>query len=276
MSRWRRCRSRCRSTCGSATTCCGYEPRLTLLYGVAFHRDRRGGLPGDRALSRHLALRLAARSVQHRPRRDADRADLSAGHVSVHPARDAAALDPADRLAGADRAARRAAARLSAVQGSRPRPPPRARPRRQRAGAADQHQGRRRHLHPRDACATATRSTGSSACCPTRRRASAGEIYGVPVLGTIDALEAVVARPRPARPAPAKADHHRAGPRRRRGAPAARPRRRAGDPAGAAAAADRVPRRPATDAAARDRADRDRGSARPAAGGARPRRRWRG
>ena len=41
------------------------------------------------------------------------------------------------------------------------------------------------------------------------------EIYGVPVLGTIDALEAVVAAPRPPRPAPAKAGDHRAGPRRR-------------------------------------------------------------
>ena len=138
------------------------------------HADRRRRVPGDRALPRHLALRLAAGPVQHRPRGDADRADLSAGHVPVHPARHAAALDPADRLAGADRAARRAAARLSPVQGPRPRPPLRARPRRQRAGAADQHQGRRRHLHPRDACATRMRSTGSSACCPTRRRGSAG------------------------------------------------------------------------------------------------------
>ena len=150
------------------------EPKLIVLYGVAFTLIAGARVPRDRALPRHLALRLAAGSVQHRARRGADRADLSAGHVPVHPARYAAALDSADRLAGADRAARRAAPRLSPVQGPPPRSSVRARPRRQRAGAADQHQGRRRHVHPRDACATLMRSTAWSACCPTRRRGSAG------------------------------------------------------------------------------------------------------
>ena len=155
-----------------------YEPRLTVIYVVGFTADCRGRVSADRALSRHLALRLAARSLQHRPRGDPDRAGLPAGDVRAHPARDAAAIDAADRLVRADRAAGRAAARLSAVQGSRSRPHPRTRQAPERAGAADQRQGRRRHLHPRDACATRVRSIGSSACSPTRRRASAGEIYG--------------------------------------------------------------------------------------------------
>ena len=150
------------------------EPKLIVLYGVAFtliagavflvtglYRGiwRYASLPDLFNIARAAALTGL---------------DLSAGHVPVHPARHAAALVSADQLAGAGRAARRAAARLPPVQGPPPRSSVRARPRRQRAGPADQHQGRRRHVHPRDACATRTRCTGWSACCPTRRRGSAG------------------------------------------------------------------------------------------------------
>src|SRR5438105_2008127 len=45
------------------------------------YRRRRGCLPGDRALSRDLALRLAAGFVQYRPCGNPDRTDLPAGHV---------------------------------------------------------------------------------------------------------------------------------------------------------------------------------------------------
>src|ERR1700730_11221736 len=83
------------------------------------YRHRGDGFSGDRALSRHLALRLAPGFVQYRPRGDPDRADLFAGHVRADPAGDVAALDVSDRLAGADRAARGAAPRLPPVQGSR-------------------------------------------------------------------------------------------------------------------------------------------------------------
>src|SRR3954453_22649413 len=97
------------------------------------YRHRRAGLPGDWAVSRYLALRLAAGFVQYRPCGDADGADLFAGHVRADPAGDVAALDISDRLAGVDRAARGPSPRLSPVQGSRLRPDHRARPGPERA-----------------------------------------------------------------------------------------------------------------------------------------------
>ena len=146
-----------------------------------------------------------------------------------------------------------------------------------RAGAADQRPRGRRHLHPRDRARPQRRSIASSASSRDTPSRVGREIYGVPVLGTIDGLEARGRAARPPRPAPAAADHHRAGPRRR------------GDPATCSTAPTRwrsrwrgcrgsteLRQQHLDDADAGDRADRDRGSARPAAGGARPRRRWRG
>ena len=156
----------------------GYKPRLTALLHRLLYRDRGERVPVDRALPRHLALCLAARSVQHRPRGEPDGSRLSAGNVCADPARGAAALDPADRLVRADRAVGRAAPRLSAVQGSRPRPRSRTRQAPERAGAADQRQGRGRYLHPRDDRATRARSIGWSGSLPTPPHGSAARSAG--------------------------------------------------------------------------------------------------
>ena len=97
------------------------------------------------------------------------------------------------------------------------------------------------------------------------------EIYRVPVLGTIDALEDGGRAARSARPPPAKADRHGTEFSRSAGASAARARRRFSDTARAAPQDHRFssqPRRRRT----RRRADRARGSAGPPTGGARPRR----
>src|SRR3954471_11727338 len=112
------------------------------------YADCRGRVPRDRALPGHLALRLAAGSVQYRARRGADRARLSAGNVPVHAARYAAAVVFADQLAGAGRAARRSAPVLPLVQGPPPGSSVRARPRCERSGFVDQHKGRRGYVHP--------------------------------------------------------------------------------------------------------------------------------
>ena len=98
------------------------------------------------------------------------------------------------------------------------------------------------------------------------------DICRVPVLGTIDSLEAVVARLDRRGKRPQKliiTAHNLPG---RAGAPPARPRRRAGDPAGAPAAAHRFRATSGTSTrrcpSTRNRADRARRSAGPAAGGA--------
>ena len=145
-----------------------------------------------------------------------------------------------------------------------------ARPRRQRAGAADQHQGRRRHVHPRD---LARPQSGLPGDRHAVRHAVAGRQADLRRAGPRHDRFARIGgrRPRPPRPASAEAGDHRAGPRRCRGAPAVRSGGRAGHPAGPAAAADRIPP-DAERFAPRGRADCDRGSARPLPGGARPRR----
>ena len=205
-----------------------------VLYGIAFTLIA-ACLPG------HLALRLAAGSVQHRPRRDADRAGLSAGHVPV-----LTRLDTFPRSTllidwfAADRAARRAAPRAigcsriaaSTTCSSATAP--------QRAGPADQRQGRRRHLHPRDAA--------RPACgLPGRRDSRRHAVAGRPARSTGFRFSARSMRsncgraPRSPRQAAAKADHHRTEPAGRASPAAARPGRRAGDPARALAEAHRFP-----------------------------------
>ena len=193
-----------------------YKPPLTITYILSFTRDCGERISAHRPLSRHLALRLASRSLQHRPRRDPYGGGFPAGDVRTHPPRGAAAVDIADRLVRADRAVGRAASRLPAVQGPRPRPHFRARQASERAGAADQRQGRGRHLHPRD---DARPARGLSRGRRPRRYALARRPGDLPRAGPRHDRRARGCRraARSARQAPAKADHHRAEFSRRAG-----------------------------------------------------------
>ena len=116
---------------------------------------------------------------------------------------------------------------LSPVQGPPPGSSVRARPRRQRSGSADQHEGRRRYVHPRVRARPLMRCTGWSACCPIRRRGSAGRYTGCRFSGTIDSLEKIVADLDRRGRRPHKLVITTQGLAGDRGAPPARSRRRA-------------------------------------------------